>query len=85
MIILFYTLCEETRVEHERPMAICCETGGYKRRTGMSLGDKTIVCGAEEALPCECMLTSNSHVVHREVWLHAVRIHTEKCIMFEFT
>lgn len=25
-----------------------------------------------------------THVVHREVWPHAVCIHTEKCIMFKF-
>lgn len=24
-------------------MALCCETGGYERRAGMSLGDKTII------------------------------------------
>ena len=61
MIILFYTLCEETRVEHERPLALCCETGGYERRAGMSLGDKTIImlnlCHALKAVPCECMHT----------------------------
>lgn len=67
MIILFYTLCEETREEHERPMALCCGTGGYERRAGMSLGDKAIImlnlCHALEAVPCECMLTlSQTHM-----------------------
>lgn len=61
MIILFYTPCEETRVEHERPMALCCESGGYERRAGMSSGDKTIImlilCHALKAVPCECALT----------------------------
>lgn len=53
----------------------------------MSLGDKIIMCHAGEAVPCECMLTSNSntHVVHIEVCPCAVRIHTAKFTMSEFT
>lgn len=64
-----FTLCEETRAEHERPVALCCETGGYERRAGMSLGDKAIImlnlCHALKAVPCETMLTfSHIYVIH---------------------
>lgn len=66
MIILFYTACEETKVEHERPMALCCETGGYESRAGMSFGDKAIImlnlCRALKAVPCERALTYLVHI-----------------------
>lgn len=53
----------------------------------MSLGDTIIMCHAGEAVPCECMLTSNSntHVVHIEVCPRAVCIHTEKITMFTYS
>lgn len=66
MIILFYTACEETKVEHERPMALCCETGGYESRAGMSFGDMAIImlnlCRALKAVPCERALTYLVHI-----------------------
>lgn len=73
-----FTLCEETRAEHERPMALSCETEGYERRAGTSLGDKTIImlnmCHALKAVPCLCMLTVSN--------IYGAHIDTNMCTAF---
>lgn len=73
-----FTLCEETRAEHERPMALSCETEGYERRAGTSLGDKTIImlnmCHVLKAVPCVCMLTVSD--------IYGAHIDTNMCAAF---
>ena len=66
--IVLHSVCEETRAEHERSMALCCETRGYERRAGTSLGDKTIImlnlCHTLKSVPSERMLTLTSTYIH---------------------
>lgn len=61
-------------------MALSCETEGYERRAGTSLGDKTIImlnmCHALNAVPCLCMLTVSN--------IYGAHIDTNMCTAFFF-
>lgn len=65
--------------------------GGYERRAGMSLGDKTIImlnlCHALKAVPCESMLTlPHIYAVHIDTGTqtvsHLLFIHTVTNLKF---